>query len=740
MTNQPPAGRDDGARSTEPFDWRGLYFPPGKAIATPGVVYAPSGPFGQARMASRHDLDALVERSEREPEEHLNLMGAYAVVHDPQPSVVDAPSLPIPLGLVSPNAIFFGRSGSGKTQKGTLPAAIAAIRNLWTLIYLNVKGRGQTRLLRRVAAASHREHEIKLLAPGSLNRTMGCTLLEGCADLLAAREVASCMVAGAARMSRSGEGAWAYNQAEDFLTHAISAVCTDLPPERRNLVEIRKVVIGGDYEAFASQHPNFPLLRRFANFQNWNRNGETVASTIGEATSFIDGLEPLLATDEFSIATFVRHAGILIIEIDEPDLEKFTPFITLVLGRLLRELQRVGCRQAADTRSGKTVVVIDELAPMSFIPGLAHTLHTCRERRCCFVAATQSVAQLQAMHGQATADVLLAGFQSQIALGGKLDPVTAEYLSRRCGTCTISVPTIVETNRTDNTPAISARSWSMAPRPLLLPGDIASPTPHPLLGDPLTFILGDATPPFQAYVVPVHEQGSIARLYDQVHAMEVDDDLRVAPLRAPGATATTTPAPSPAAGSRAESMLVALARVLPQDANWRWLCNLVKETSREPESVVHLLEQLQSRSLSITALRDAQRLTGIMCPRAIVAFAQYLRYKHAHVTRRDSEPGPTVATPLLHDSGGNHAADCTACGRPVPPGASTCRPCGVPAEEGAVRPSRRKDDATPNRPTPEIVTTVDETTLASFPENLPFPQSPTPTQPKRPGRKRKGRG
>ncbi len=721
MTTTPPGG--DPSRQHEPFDWRSLHFPPGKPFATPGVTIAPNGPFGQARMASNRDLEALFARAQEKSDEHLNLLNAYAIAHEPNPIVVEAQGLPIPLGLVSPNAIFFGRSGSGKTQKGTLPAAIAAIRTHWCLIYLNVKGRSQTRLLRKVAAKSLRDQDINLLAPGSMDRTLGCTMLEGCHELLAAREVAACMVAGAARASRSGEGAWAYNQAEDFLTHAIAAICTDLPPERRTLAEIRKVVIGGDYEAFAAEHPNFPLLRRFANFQNWNRNGETVASTIGEATSFIDGLEPVLSADEFSISRFVRMPGILILEIDEPDLDKFTPFITLVLGRLIRALQREACRSATGGLNIKTLFVIDELAPMSFIPGLSKVLHTCREHRFSFVAATQSVSQLQALHGQAGADVLLSGFQSQIAIGGKLDPVTAEYLSRRCGTCTVSVPTLVETKIIDNAPAVSARSWTMVPRPLLLPGDIASPTPHPLLGEALTFILGDATPPFQAYVTPLHEEGWIANLIDQVRSMPSDDDLRATPLRPPGSVATPTPH-SPPADNRAAAILEKLARSTPKDADWDWLLAFVKEPTHEPQALVHMLEQLETGALSVQQLHDARRLSGITCPRAIVAYAHFRRYRRSHLAKRNASPAPT-------------SRRCAGCGYDSALHASNCDICGSTLGDPPPRASRPAETADQPPPRINIVVKLDDAMRAPFPETLPFTQEATPTRPKRPGRKRK---
>ena len=743
MTTIPPTGPGFPSPEHEQFDWHGLLFPKGSPVATPAVTFAPHGPFGQARLASRDDLAALFERGERHRDEHLRIANAYAIVHDPNPSVIDAADLPIPLGVDAPNVIFFGRSGSGKTQKGTLPAAIDVIRRSWSLIYLNVKGRSQTRLIRKVAALHGRADQVRLLSPGSLDRTVGCTLLEGCADVLMAREVAACMVAGAARHSRSGEGAWAYNQAEDFLTHAISAVCADLPPERRTLAEIRRVVAAGEYEAFVAAHPNHPVLRKFANFQSWNRNGETVASTIGEATSFIDGLEPLLSTDEFSLAAFADRPGILIVEIDEPDLEKFTPFITLTLGRLVRQLQRAACRSSTGALAHKTVVVIDELAPMSFIPGLASTLHTCRERRYCFVAATQSVAQLHSLHGPATADVLLSGFQSQIALGGKLDPTTAEHLSRRCGTCTISVPTIVETKGTDSTPSISARSWSMAPRQLLLPGDIASPLPHPMLGDPLTFLLGDATPPFQAYVVPAHEEGWIARLMDEGRAMTADDDLRLTPLHTPTRAESVSPPPtSPftalplarSAADRATAILHSLAAVNRNDPHWAWFHASVHEALVDPDAALHLLQQVQMGALTIGQLHEARRRCAISCPRAVVAFAHFLRYKRSQ--RSKNEPTDTKRDAATSSRGAGKR--CTLCGSTHPASASACCGCGQPLEDPPNRPSRHplrsKDRDQIDEPTPDIVTRVDSHAMGPFPEVLPFPRRSDTPRPKRSGR------
>jgi hypothetical protein len=180
---------------------------------------------------------------------------------------------------------------------------------------------------------------------------------------------------------------------------------------------------------------------------------------------------------------------------------------------------------------------------------------------------------------------------------------------------------------------------------------------------------------------------------------------------------------------------MALARTHPSDGNWRWLCNLVKESAAEPEAALHLLQQIQMGTLSLTSLRDAQRLAGILCPRAIVALAHYRRYKSTHLAKRRAEEATPRHANSQSDPLGEPTPHCDRCSGPVEVGQPTCNLCGPPPAPPAPSFTRRQGDTPPPRPSPKIVIKIDDAALASFPECLPFPQPPT--RPKHSGRKRK---
>ncbi len=525
------SNRDDSMRF-EKDDWDRINFRSLQEVATPGIRIFPDGPYGNARLATRKQLLKLADNAAKTPEEYVSLFEAQAIAHNPELDVVRLDTLPIPLGRTSPNLLVVGRAGSGKTQNIIFPAACHTMRQDWSMVYINIKGTSQTQLLRRMAKAYGRDKDILLVAPQKPNRTLGWTGLAGCEDLSEAKEVAACMVASAAATSRYGEGAWAYNQAEEWLQHAIHVICTTKPKRDRNLLQLRRVVLSGEYQAFAAAHPESLVAEKFGRYEsNGNRNAETVAATISEATAFIDDVAPFLSKEELKLEQFVQDGGCLVVEVDEYAVERMRPVIALFLSRLIAKMQRTACEAPSGQLPHKTVILIDELAASGPIYGISGSLHTCRERRYSFIAGVQSITQLPAIYGK-DAEVVLAGFQSQIALPGGLDISSAEYFSRCSGTTTIAVPTAVEVDDSQVGGAVTASGWHLASRAVLLPGDIQSPKEHANLGMPATILLGDGkTPTFQAYLTPAHSVGQIEMMMDDVRAQDIDNDLRTRPLK-----------------------------------------------------------------------------------------------------------------------------------------------------------------------------------------------------------------
>lgn len=622
--------------------WQEWYFPPGERLGRGQVHWVPSGPLGDSRLASRKELFALKKAGKEDNQQYLQLLSAYAIAHDPQPSIVDMGPLALPLGVDSPNILAVGRSGSGKTQSVTLPAAVHALRCGWSMVYINVKGKKQTRFLRRLAKVFGRGPEVQLISPLKLDRTTATTCLEGCRSLSKANEVAACMVAAAARNSRYGEGAWTYNQAQEWLQHAIAALCTDMPPSRRTLNELRQVVLAGDFQAFAKAHPNFPLLARFAGHADGgNKNTDTVISTISECTVFIDEIKGFLSKNELSFRGFAKSGGCIIVEIDQADIQRLRPIVTLLLGKVIASLQRAANASPTGCVPHKTVVIIDELIASGPVPGLADALHTCRELGFSFVAGAQGLSQLGNIYGH-EAPAVLDGFQTQIAFGGGLDWATAEHFSRRTGVGTIALPGVSEPSDSEGDLTFS-RQWQLAARPMLLPSEIASPAPNRFLGLPVTILTGDGkTPPFQAYLTPCHKHGALEKMQEEAALPTADEDRRATPLRRVRSTAVSrSAAVDHSAGGFTNTTGWSNAQINKKIAegcrllSWdeasdeakKWWLSL-HELNRERSSVMlRLVEELQRRSSTIEEFFDVFVKSGTDDIAANVIYLDFLRQK-----------------------------------------------------------------------------------------------------------------
>jgi type IV secretory pathway TraG/TraD family ATPase VirD4/ribosomal protein L7/L12 len=617
--------------------WDRIYFRSPEEIATPGTRNIPDGPYGTARLARRRELLELVAAAENNPEDYVRLFEARAVAHDPQVSAVKLDGLVVPLGKDSPNLLVVGRSGAGKTQKVIFPAACHAISEGWSMVYINIKGKAQTHLLRKMAKAYKREREITLVAPQKADRTVAWTAIEGCEDISRAGEVAAVLVGNAAASSRFGEGAWAYNQAEEWLQHAIAAVCTDYPLEQRTLWEVRKIILSGEYGSFAAEHTDFPVLSKFARYvDSANKNADTITATLSEATSFIDEIAPFLSKPELNLEKFIADGGLLIVEIDEYAVKKLRPVIALFLSRLLAMIQRKACDSATGQLPNKLVVLIDELGASGPIYGLDTSLHTCRERRYSFIAGVQSVSQLPAIYG-ADADVVISGFQSQIVLSGGLDMGSAEYFSRCSGVTTIAVPSMIEEPDRQSNNVMMASGWTLGLRALLLPGDIHSAKHHAILGAPATVFLGDGrTPPFQAYLTSAHEVGQISLMLDEVREQKRDPDRRRRKLVVDGlngeSVETKVQGLTQTRGWSTARILRKIEAV-KQEMGWGsadpammdwWL--KVEEMNKEcPKVILGYLEEVQNRKGTLGELFEICRDAKANSMRAAFLYMDFLR-------------------------------------------------------------------------------------------------------------------
>jgi hypothetical protein len=511
--------------------WEGILFPTPGFLTTPGVTFLGDGPYGNGVPAGSADLARREAAADDAPEDHVRLLPSFAIAHDPKPGVVGSLGLPLPLGRQSPNLLVIGRSGSGKTESVTFPSVVHALEQRWAVVVINVKGQKQTRVIRRLAHAFGRGDEFMLVAPRSPDRSLGYNPLATCTGIVRAKRLAEFLVSAAGGPSRHEGGVWAYNQAADFLKFAIEAMGRDLPAKACTLPYLRDVIVGGFYEDFARMHRRSPFLRGFARHVERNSNGETVANTVAESTAFVDELAPFLGTHEVDFGAFARNGGVLVVEIDGQDIVHLRVVIALLLGDLLHALQETARSSPSSCLPHKTLVAIDELAAAGPVPDLPNLLHTCRDMRLSFVAGTQSLAQLPAIYGR-DGDTVASGFQTKIALGGGLDMVTAELISRATGMATCIAPTAIGPD--DDGGLAVLGGWQTFARPVFLPGEIANPRPHPLLGPAATVVSGDgATPAFQVHLAPAYGHGALARLAKEAAAEPPGADRRPKPLKPP---------------------------------------------------------------------------------------------------------------------------------------------------------------------------------------------------------------
>jgi type IV secretory pathway TraG/TraD family ATPase VirD4 len=214
------------------------------------------------------------------------------------------------------------------------------------MVYINIKGQKQTRILQEFARSAGRSHEVKLLAPQQIKNSLRCSLLEGCHEIANATDVAAAMMRSAGGATERKSADWCDNQAVEFLTHAIMAVCVDSPKSDQHLLQIRDVVLSGDYKKFAEAHSSFPVLKKFADYvASGNANAATVVATVGEATAFIDLTRQFLSGDDFGLSKFAQQGGLCILEIDPHSVKRLRPLVTMLLGRILGMLQEIASHE-----------------------------------------------------------------------------------------------------------------------------------------------------------------------------------------------------------------------------------------------------------------------------------------------------------------------------------------------------------------------------------------------------------
>ena len=489
------------------IDWINLLFPTSDDIASPRIKHVKNGPYGNARMANSSEIQDMMLDANRDPNNYIRLLDSYAVAHDigSPPKALHLGGLPLQCGLNSPNILAIGPSGVGKTQKVIFPALRHCILAGNPVIYINVKGKLQTSTIELIAREASRENELKVIRPMARKGGLTFSGLNGCEEPSKAAKVATLL-------ARQGiaDWSWSSNQAKEWITAAISAICNDLPPRRRNFLELRKIILAGQYKQFANAHPRWVGLERFANYLIENQNGATVAGSIAEATAFVDAIPHFLggSNDVTPDEIICSNAGIIILEVEEADLSILAIIINLFVSLFIESLQRNGSKNKT-----KWVIYLDELSVLSAEPAFVNSLHTCREKNFNFIAGVQSINQLS-VYGPKAATIL-SGFQTKIVFPSS-DYETSDYFSKASGSTSIKF------------------KGAVLARPLLQASDISTPSRNRFLGSPATVFSGCGLRPIQVYIGNLYDDGKFAKLLDEEVAQETNDKIVEVPQSKPG--------------------------------------------------------------------------------------------------------------------------------------------------------------------------------------------------------------
>lgn len=482
----------------------------------------PSGIHGNARLANRRDLAALIASPEPGA---LVLPGATLLVEAAEDgssleALVDH-GLRLPADVRERHVLAVGTTGCGKTQKLILPALAADIADQGrTVIALDAKGGvlpGYASALMARHRPGQRVHVVNFKSPARATHVWNPA--HRIATRQEALEIAHAVCSNADAHSgeaRMNEAFWLWSSVN--LLADVLRLLADDPSEHASLARAKEVIddSAAGLAKLCDGHPRasefdtrYPALRRYIDGSGNVTQQSVVADCAMRLTLFAD--EAVACTtsgpNELDLRQLAREGGVLILEVPEAHSKQLTPLTNLFITRLLSGLLDESMASPGGKLPRPCSVILDELgSACGRLPEFETRLATLRSRGVSITGAVQSLRQLEHLYG-ASAGVL-DGFSTKLFFGGSLSLADARYVSEMSGTCTVAVESRSWHESEDGRKSKS-RSLSPAARAVLLPDEAARPACHPLLGPPLT-VFAPAAPPFFAYLTAAYERPDLS--------------------------------------------------------------------------------------------------------------------------------------------------------------------------------------------------------------------------------------
>lgn len=315
-------------------------------------------------------------------------------------------------------------SGAGKTRRIAMPN----VRNLknCSLIVTDPKG--------EIARECITDKKTLILNPYS-SRTVGYDILENCSNTTEVRKYAKVLLANGNLANQLETGAAAGNEAVEWLQKATpllnAYMIYNFYTRKYKFHEMIIRLVSMPLKEIGEEIFNSDITESKIEFQSFMQiAGSPVTLScirnvlLTNLQLFLDNsIHNLMSRPSIDLDTLRDKETVLYIQIPERDSTYFSPLTAVLVTQILDRLM--------DNEDGlQTYLILDEMANIGKISGLAQTLSTCRSRRISLLGCIQSLGQLELVYKE-EGRVITDLFKTIVFSGGLKD--SSEYASELVG-------------------------------------------------------------------------------------------------------------------------------------------------------------------------------------------------------------------------------------------------------------------------------------------------------------------
>tara|TARA_R110002126_G_scaffold20353_1_gene75342 strand:+ start:4550 stop:6037 length:1488 start_codon:yes stop_codon:yes gene_type:complete len=275
--------------------------------------------------------------------------------------------------------------------------------------------------------------------------------------------------------SGAANGVFFENEAKAFLTGVILYVATQMPPERRNLSEVRRLVtLGGEsfYKSVADMsRAKHPLVKRAAHSfgQKDLKLQSSILAEIQSHTLIFDSerLTRVTGTSDFAFEQLKNETVSVFLIVPPEHLSVYRPLIRLFLGLAVSAMTRNPTKPKSDV-----LFLVDEFPSLGRMKPLEKGLAYLAGYGVMLWLFAQDIGQLESVYDQSATRSMIANTTLQVF--GNTDYPTLELISKILGNRTVAVSSKSKGRRSFLLPDYDRfnHSGSETGRPLLTPDEI----------------------------------------------------------------------------------------------------------------------------------------------------------------------------------------------------------------------------------------------------------------------------